>query len=218
MEISSLVFNAYAEVRLEGEEYWFSFQKCNNDQTINTVNNPGFENGQGCKDGEANCKSNDASLISPWFISSPYTKFELFGSSAPNGGKWALDLNSDQRYIVAQIVNTTPGRKYQIEFDYSANVACSEETLDKQGFVQWVSFANQAQLGDKPYLTSLHNETKWYNSNSEVFTAGAKDANWRHFNSRAYDATVMQTLVEIGSITNGNCGPIIDNVQVHLID
>jgi hypothetical protein len=150
-----------------------------------SLQNGGFEAYSNC-DGQSWCLSTNAALIAPWTVTSSNKNFELDNSPWANQeGSWSMDLSSDAPYTVGQCVQTQPGATYKLLFWLNVN-PCGPDT--KTGFAKTSSGAYMA----------------FDESNGE---------GWE-LETMSFTATEAATMIEIGSTTEGGCGPVLDNVSL----
>ena len=98
-------------------------------------------------------------------------------------------MNPNAPSTIQQIVNLAPGSQYKLSFALRSNTSCGDKV--KTGFVSASGALQQAFSYDET------------SSNQQ----------WQ---KREYTFTAAQavTQVQLGSTTQGNCGPVIDAVRL----
>jgi hypothetical protein len=171
--------------------------------------------------GQSWCSFSDAGLISPWVLTSQNKNFEIFiheENPPPGslmGGHWALDLNSDNPYTIAQSIKTQVGKAYHVTFVVLRNGACNDGP-EKKGYIQQtpqtpIRRRGGGSKGSQPEPISPNKP------NPDAMLFSISDAiNWKDVDFN-FTAGAGTTLLEIGSTSTGACGPIVDNVKMYLV-
>ena len=158
----------------------------------NLIQNGGFETASSfcLRVDTGSCFSSSPQWIAPWTLTKG-TQFQVQKAKAFSGS-FSMDLNTDTQNTIGQNVPVTPGSKYLFKVHLNGNL-CQHYQGSKTGFVSF-----EGVMGTSLFPFS-HNE----------------------FNYKSFNATIQASssniLIQIGSTTPGNCGPIIDEVSLVLV-
>lgn len=139
------------------------------------------------------CLLTNTEAIKPWTVTSSYKTFELDNTPwKAASGDWSMDLNSDKPFTIGQNVSLEVGKSYELRFSLNHNNC---EVAQKTGF---------ARISGAP---------------DQVFSRSqALHGNQWQIISVPFVATQTLTLIELGSTTAQSCGPVIDDVELNLVE
>ena len=114
-----------------------------------------------------------------------------------------MDLNShlereNSKYTISQDVTTTPGATYEVTFQLNHN---DDYGSSYNGFVKLIGKTSTGTPTVKKISFSHPKNSKEWALKSFIFKA-----------------TSTQSSLQIGSSTEGTCGPVIDDVKMHLVN